>query len=120
MHSGNFLELLKWECRRHPHINKVIDRLMQEMNNRFTDSFSHFDLKRLLRLAELNPDDFSSREKRELNEQLRLFLTFVKSSSEFSSLQTIGDLAKQMVETEWHTIYSLSRMICATRLEKNS
>ncbi|CAH9107665.1 unnamed protein product, partial [Cuscuta epithymum] len=93
------------------------------MNNRFTesslellmcisslspkDSFSHFDLNRLLRLAELYPDDFSSREKHELNEQLKVFLIFVKSSPQFSSLQTIGDLAKRMVETEWHTTYRL-------------
>ncbi|CAH9089888.1 unnamed protein product [Cuscuta epithymum] len=102
---------------------EVIDRLTQEMNNRFTetssellmciaslspkDSFSNFDVKRLLRLAELYPDDFSSRDKFELNEQLRVFITFVKSSPQFLGLQTIGDLAKTLVGTEWHTTYKL-------------
>ncbi|CAH9118732.1 unnamed protein product [Cuscuta europaea] len=102
---------------------EVIDRRIQEMNNRFTESssellmciaslspknpFSNFDVKRLLRLANLYPDDFSSREKFELNEQLRMFITFVKSSPRFSGLQSIEDLAKTLVETEWHTTYKL-------------
>ncbi|CAH9125338.1 unnamed protein product [Cuscuta epithymum] len=64
------------------------------------DSFSNFDVKRLLRLAKLYPDDFSSRNRFELNEQLRVFITFVKSSPQFSGLQCIGDLAKTLVKTE--------------------
>ncbi|XP_057464445.1 uncharacterized protein LOC130754290 [Actinidia eriantha] len=93
----------------------IIDMQMQELNARFTesnielllcvaclspsDSFSSFDKKKMVRLAELYPKEFSSVELLVLHDQLDTYIVDMRSSNDFSRLNGISDLAKKMVET---------------------
>ena len=96
---------------------------LQELNSRFTevntelflcvaclnpcDSFIAFDKQKLLRLAQFYPQDFSPIELMILNDQLETYIIDMHSSSEFSELKGISDLAQKMVETKRHIVYPL-------------
>ncbi|CAA0824496.1 General transcription factor 2-related zinc finger protein [Striga hermonthica] len=102
---------------------QVIDRILQEIDSRFEelsseliqcivcldprDCFASFDVERLLRLAQLYPNDFDDELK--LKAELDQFHDVVTTSERifFSGLQSIGDLAKRMVERNWHTTLKL-------------
>ena len=101
----------------------VIDMQLQELNNYFTelntelllcltclspnDSFSAFDKKKLIRLAEFYPSDFSAIDLMILDNQLQNYIIDMYSNREFAKLQGIGDLAKKLVETKKDIAYSL-------------
>ncbi|XP_050875349.1 uncharacterized protein LOC127078974 [Lathyrus oleraceus] len=101
---------------------EVIDRQLQELNNRFTevntklllcvaclsprDSFSAFDKERLIRLAQFYPSEFSQVELLTLDCQLENYFLDVCSDSEFSELEGIGDLSIKLVEIKKH-VYPL-------------
>ncbi|XP_042387989.1 uncharacterized protein LOC121980087 [Zingiber officinale] len=100
---------------------KVLDMMVQEMNNRFSesstevltcivcldpkDSFSQFNISKLLRLAELYPEDFSLTDRVILEDQLETYIQNVRG--EFSMIEDLGSLAKKMVETGNNTVFSL-------------
>ncbi|XP_071712552.1 uncharacterized protein [Rutidosis leptorrhynchoides] len=63
------------------------------------DSFSLFDISKLLRLSEVYPKDFNSVEKMELEEQLDVYHCNVRKDPRFAKLNGIADLARVMVET---------------------
>ena len=91
---------------------------LQELNDCFTDAstelplclaclrpddlFSSYDKKKLIRLTEFYPEDFSSTELIKLDNQLETYILDVRSSKQFVELKGIGDLAKKMVETKRH------------------
>ena len=101
----------------------VMDMQLQELNSRFTevntelllcvaylnlcDSFIAFDKQKLLRLNQFYPQDFSPIELRILNDQLETYIIDMRSSSEFSELKGISDLAQKMVETKRHIVCPL-------------
>ncbi|KAL6953921.1 hypothetical protein U1Q18_052845 [Sarracenia purpurea var. burkii] len=101
----------------------VVDMQIQELNNRFNevntelllcvaclnplDSFAAFDKKRLIRLAEFYPTDFSDVEILVISDQLENFILDVRSSIEFSDLQGISNLAQKMVKTKKDKAYPL-------------
>ncbi|XP_028057066.1 uncharacterized protein LOC114261061 [Camellia sinensis] len=101
----------------------VLDMQIQELNARFTESntelllcvacvnpsnsFSSFDKKKLIHLAEFYLKEFSSMELMILNDQLDTYVINMLSSSELSRLNVITDLDKKMVETERDKIYPL-------------
>ncbi|XP_028955524.1 uncharacterized protein [Malus domestica] len=131
----------------------VIDMQLQELNIRFaelntelllcvaclnpSDSFSAFDKKKLTRLAQYYPNDFSALDLMILEDQLKMYIMDLRSSIEFSGLNGIADLAQKMVETEKDSVYPLvyllltlalilpvatptvERAFCATRIVKN-
>lgn len=131
----------------------VIDMQLQELNIRFaelntelllcvaclnpSDSFSAFDKKKLTRLAQYYPNDFSALDLMILEDQLKMYIMDLRSSIEFSGLNGIADLAQKMVETEKDSVYPLvyllltlalilpvatptvERVFCATRIVKN-
>ncbi|XP_042436905.1 zinc finger MYM-type protein 1-like [Zingiber officinale] len=92
-------------------IMKVLDTMVQEMNNRFSesstevltciacldpkDSFSQFDIGKLLLLAELYPEDFSLTNRVILEDQLETYIQNVRG--EFSMIEDLGSLAKKML-----------------------
>ncbi|XP_050150554.1 uncharacterized protein LOC126625530 [Malus sylvestris] len=96
----------------------VIDEQITELEDRFNeintelliclaclspkDSFVAFDKPKLLRLAQFYPQDFSDEDRLALEDQLKIYIHYVRSSSDFSQLEGIGDLAKKMVETRMH------------------
>ncbi|XP_042437182.1 uncharacterized protein LOC122023161 [Zingiber officinale] len=95
--------------------------MVQEMSNRFSesstevltciacldpkDSFSQFDIGKLLHLAELYPEDFSLTDRAILEDQLETYIQNVRG--EFSMTKDLGSLAKKMVETGKNTIFPL-------------
>ncbi|XP_026403877.1 zinc finger MYM-type protein 1-like [Papaver somniferum] len=102
--------------------NAVIDLQLRELNDRFTetntelllcvaclcpsDSFAAFDKDKLKRLAEFYPKDFSEIDIVLLDGQLQNYIMDVRTSTEFSSLNGITDLARKMVETKKDKVYS--------------
>ncbi|XP_042022997.1 uncharacterized protein LOC121770313 [Salvia splendens] len=89
----------------------VIDMQAQELNHRFgetdlllcmacfdpRDSFSAFDLEKLLRLASYYPSEFSGVALDELENQLQSFIFDMRIDENFSHVSGIGGLAQKMV-----------------------
>jgi hypothetical protein len=102
---------------------QVIDRQLQELNNRFTevnsellicvaslnpqDSFFAFDKEKLVNMARFYPSEFSSVEFIGLDNQLENYIMDVRSSEQFSNLHGISDLSGMMVETKKHIAYPM-------------
>ena len=100
----------------------VIDEQITELEDRFNevntellicmaclspkDSFVAVDKPKLLRLAQFYPQDFSDEDRLALEDQLDIYIHYVCSSSDFSQLEGIGDLAKKMVETRMHQVFN--------------
>uniref|UniRef100_A0A453N733 HAT C-terminal dimerisation domain-containing protein n=1 Tax=Aegilops tauschii subsp. strangulata TaxID=200361 RepID=A0A453N733_AEGTS len=103
--------------------NNVFDWLVQELDNRFSetssnllvwsaalsprDSFRDFNLENLMSLANLYPQDFDSRDLRDLDKDLRLYIADVRTDDSFSNIATITELSKKMVQTRRHIMYPL-------------
>ncbi|XP_028123474.1 uncharacterized protein LOC114320597 [Camellia sinensis] len=110
----------------------VLDMQIQELNAYFTksntelllcvaclnpsNSFSSFDKKKLIHLAEFYPKKFSSVELMVLNDKLDTYIIDMLSSSELSRLNGIVDLAKKMVETGRDKIYPLVYLLLTLAL----
>ncbi|XP_020979414.1 zinc finger MYM-type protein 1-like [Arachis ipaensis] len=102
---------------------QVIDRQLQELNNRFTevntelllciaclnlsDSFFAFDKEKLLRLAEFYPHEFSSTQLLALDSQLENFILDMRLDDQFSNINGISGLSQKLVETKKHIVYPL-------------
>ncbi|XP_039135742.1 uncharacterized protein LOC120273164 [Dioscorea cayenensis subsp. rotundata] len=102
---------------------EVIDLIAQEMQNRFPetstelllllscldprDSFSKFNIHKLLRLAELYPEDFTMTERMMLEDQLATFIYDVLHDPDFINVGDLGGFARKMVETGKHIIFPL-------------
>ncbi|XP_071923027.1 uncharacterized protein [Coffea arabica] len=102
---------------------EVVDLIIQEMNNRFSEvstellsciacldpksSFSQFNVQKLLRLADLYPEDFSSNDYLYLESQLRNYIYNVQRDPQFSEVGDLGSLAQQMVKTGKNTVFPL-------------
>ncbi|XP_028062659.1 zinc finger MYM-type protein 1-like [Camellia sinensis] len=110
----------------------VLDMQIQELNARFTESntelllcvaclnpsnsFSSFDRKKLIHLVEFYSKEFSSVEFMVLNDQLDTYIIDMLSSSEFSMLNGIADLAKKMIETGRDKVYPLVYLLLTLAL----
>ncbi|XP_074356134.1 uncharacterized protein LOC141695822 [Apium graveolens] len=62
---------------------------------------------RLLHLDELYPDDFSSSDMMQLNEQLKVYIIEIRRKKHFANLDGIGVLAKKMAELDFHHAFHL-------------
>ncbi|XP_047326381.1 uncharacterized protein LOC124930058 [Impatiens glandulifera] len=99
----------------------VLDMMIQELNNRFSesttevftcitcldpnDSFSQFDIGKILYVAELYLENFSLTGRIVLENQLQTYIQNVRN--EFPMIQDLGILAKKMIETEKHRVFTL-------------
>lgn len=97
--------------------------MIREMNDRFSeanselliciscldprDKFSKFDVGKLVRLAELYPDDFSRVDRLELEQQLQTFILDVRKNDAFLDINDLGSLAQQMVQLSIHEVFPL-------------
>ncbi|CAN6717635.1 unnamed protein product [Malus baccata var. baccata] len=88
---------------------------LKELNNRFNEvnnelllcmaclspvnNFAFFDKAKIVRLAQLYPQDFDRMDLMNLPIQLDNYIHDMKMHSEFSSLRGISDLAKELVKT---------------------
>ena len=71
------------------------------------NSFANFDVEKLLRLAELYPEDFTSEELMILPHQLRSYIFNIKDDDGFSKIQDLESLAKKLVATGKARVFSL-------------
>ncbi|KAJ9537272.1 hypothetical protein OSB04_030005 [Centaurea solstitialis] len=101
----------------------VIDLQLMELGNRFSEtttelllcmsclspskSFLAFDKSKLVRLAQFYPNDYSEMEIMILDDQLETYILDMRTSSDFSNLNGIGDLAQKMVETKRDQVFPL-------------
>ncbi|KAH7681210.1 Ribonuclease H-like protein [Dioscorea alata] len=102
---------------------EVIDLISQEMHNCFPeastellllvscldpkDSFSKFNIHKLLRLAEMYPEDFSVTERMMLEDQLATFIYDVRHDDDFANIGDLGGFAMKMVDTGKCVIFPL-------------
>ncbi|XP_016186259.1 uncharacterized protein LOC107627967 [Arachis ipaensis] len=102
---------------------QVVDRQLQELNNRFTEvntelllciaclnprhSFFAFDKENLIQLAQFYPLEFSSTQLLALDSQLENFILDVRSDDQFSDLNGISALSQKLVETRKNIVYPL-------------
>ena len=117
----------------------VIDLLSVELNDRFSEStttlllgmacldpsgsFSNFDKDKILAMAHLYPDDFSSESKiEELSCQLDNFVENIRDDSRFFNVKGVGDLCQKLVETKKHTgfhlVFLLLKLILVYRSQR--
>ncbi|CAN6583365.1 unnamed protein product [Malus baccata var. baccata] len=94
---------------------QVLDMQLKELNDRFNEvntelllcmaclspvnNFASFDKTKIVRLAQLYPQDFDRMDLMNLPIQLDNYIHDMKMHSEFSSLRGISDLAKELVKT---------------------
>ncbi|CAN6717423.1 unnamed protein product [Malus baccata var. baccata] len=94
---------------------QVLDTQLKELNDRFNEvntelllcmaclspvnNFASFDKAKIVRLAQLYPQDFDRMDLMNLPIQLDNYIHDMKMHNEFSSLRGIGDLAKELVKT---------------------
>ncbi|XP_070676403.1 uncharacterized protein [Malus domestica] len=102
---------------------QVFDTQLKEVNDRFDEvktelllcmsslssvnNFASFDKAKIVRLAQLYPQDFDRTYLINLPIQLDNYIHDMKMHSEFSSLRGIGHLAKELVKTRRCTNYML-------------
>ncbi|XP_002453726.2 uncharacterized protein LOC8077754 [Sorghum bicolor] len=101
----------------------AIDALLTEMNHRFSEtssellvcmaafnprnSFSNFDVYKLVRLAEIYADDFDIGELAVLPNHLTQFVNRARRTPDFLGCTELGKVAEIMVKTKMHTSYKL-------------
>ncbi|KAH7679456.1 Ribonuclease H-like protein [Dioscorea alata] len=71
------------------------------------DSFSKFNIHKLLRLAEMYPEDFSVTECMMLEDQLATFIYDVRHDDDFTNVVDLGGFAMKMVDTGKCVIFPL-------------
>ncbi|CAN6682240.1 unnamed protein product [Malus baccata var. baccata] len=102
---------------------QVLDMQPNELNDRFNEvntelllcmaclspvnNFASFDKAKIVRLAQLYPQDFDRMDLMNLPIQLDNYIHDMKMHSEFSSLRGISDLAKELVKTRRCESYML-------------
>ncbi|CAN6268617.1 unnamed protein product [Urochloa humidicola] len=109
----------------------VIDRQLQELNERFdevntdlllcmaafspVDNFANWDKDKLVKLAGFYPNDFSSSEMNHLPAALKLFLTDVRRDERFRKVKSIAELSVMIVKAKLHTrhevVYKLLKLV---------
>lgn len=101
----------------------IIDLQLQELNDRFTelttelllcmscldpsDSFSAYDMDKVIRFASFYPSDFDEDDISCLEYQLSNYIMDVRSSEQFFDVVGISGLARKMVQTKRHQRYPL-------------
>uniref|UniRef100_A0A7N0UR35 HAT C-terminal dimerisation domain-containing protein n=1 Tax=Kalanchoe fedtschenkoi TaxID=63787 RepID=A0A7N0UR35_KALFE len=100
----------------------VIDLQIQQLNNRFDEvnmellicmaclnpanSFAAFDQKKILRLAEFYPHDFTKVDLLELEFQLEMYIDDVRNDARFQQVKDLGGLSCMLVETSKDKTFS--------------
>ncbi|XP_058198390.1 uncharacterized protein LOC131313913 [Rhododendron vialii] len=79
------------------------------------NSFSSFDKKKLIRLAELYPNEFSQVELMVLH-QLDTYIFDMRTSDEFSSLNRVADLSRKIMETKRGKVYPFVSLLLTLSL----
>ncbi|KAM3219281.1 hypothetical protein P3L10_023812 [Capsicum annuum] len=108
--------------------NAMILVKLQKLNDRFNkvtsdllngvaclnpiDTFSSFDIQKILAMAKLYPDDFDEFNMRILENQLVNYIIDVRDiDKRFSNLGGLGELSRELVETKKHLTYPLEFLL---------
>ncbi|XP_042432956.1 uncharacterized protein LOC122019563 [Zingiber officinale] len=95
--------------------SKGLSRILVERMKR--NSFSRFDVQKLVRLAHFYKDDFSWNERMLVEQELETYIDDVRSDERFEDILYLGALAKKMIETMKNRVFPLIyRMIELTLL----
>ncbi|XP_042415553.1 zinc finger MYM-type protein 1-like [Zingiber officinale] len=102
---------------------EVIDIILQEMDSHFSEtttdlliymscldprnSFSRFDVQKLVRLAHFYEDDFSWSELMLVEQELETYIDDIRSDERFEAISDLGALAKKMIETMKNRVFPL-------------
>ncbi|XP_042396855.1 zinc finger MYM-type protein 1-like [Zingiber officinale] len=102
---------------------QVVDSVIQEMNTRFTEvgtellsciaclhprnSFSEFNVQKLVRLCDLYPEDFSTNDCIVIEQQLQNFIHNIRHDPIFFGIEDLGSFAQKIVETQKNQAYPL-------------
>ncbi|XP_066358052.1 uncharacterized protein [Miscanthus floridulus] len=101
----------------------VIDQISQELDNRFdeinmellscmsafshSNSFASFDARKVRRLTEFYPKDFSNNDLLKLEMQLDNYIDDMRQYASFQGLDNIVDLSVKLIETKRHKVYDM-------------
>ncbi|XP_042387864.1 uncharacterized protein LOC121979965 [Zingiber officinale] len=101
----------------------VIDIILHEMDSRFSEtttdlliymscldlknSFSRFDVQKLVRLAHFYEDDFSWNECMLVEQELETYIDDLRSDERFEGISDLGALEKKMIETMKNHMFPL-------------
>ncbi|XP_042374444.1 zinc finger MYM-type protein 1-like [Zingiber officinale] len=104
-------------------IYQVVDSVIQEMNTRFSEvgtellsciaclhprnSFSEFNVQKLVRLCDLYPEDFSTNDCIVIEQQLQNFIHNIRQDPNFFGIEDLGSFAQKIVETQKNQAYPL-------------
>ncbi|XP_042387815.1 zinc finger MYM-type protein 1-like [Zingiber officinale] len=102
---------------------QVVDLVIQDMNTRFSEvstellrciaclhprnSFSEFNVQKLVRLCDLYPEDFSTNDYIVIEQQLQNFIHNIRQDLNFSGIEDLGSFAQKIVETLKNQAYPL-------------
>ncbi|XP_042415056.1 uncharacterized protein LOC122004198 [Zingiber officinale] len=102
---------------------QVVDSVIQEMNTRFSEvgtellsciaclyprnSFSEFNVQKLVRLCDLYPEDFSTNDCIVIEQQLQNFIHNIRQDPNFFGIEDLGSFAQKIVETQKNQAYPL-------------
>ncbi|XP_066318666.1 uncharacterized protein [Miscanthus floridulus] len=101
----------------------VIDQISQELDNQFdeinmellscmsafspSNFFASFDARKVHRLAEFYPKDFSNNDLLKLELQLDNYIDDMRQDASFQGLDNIVDLSVKLIETKRHKVYDM-------------
>ncbi|CAN6709451.1 unnamed protein product [Malus baccata var. baccata] len=83
---------------------EVIDFQLTELDDRFVE-------EKLVHLARMYPKDFTDRDRSALQDQLDIYIHFVRADNDFSQLCEINELAKKMVEKGLHRTFAYLTLV---------
>ncbi|KAG5615920.1 hypothetical protein H5410_015744 [Solanum commersonii] len=109
-HVDVFYKITDWKLQKlNDHFNEVTSDLLNGVSFlNPLDSFSSFDVKKIMRMVELYLDDFDESSMRALENQLINYIIDVRDiDGWFSNLGGLGELSRKLVETKKHLNYSL-------------
>ena len=79
------------------------------------NSFSAFDIEKLVKLARFYPDDFDLEEINQLRFQLRLYIANVRNDENFKNLKSLAELSMMIVKRNmvyrYGIVYKLLKLV---------
>ncbi|XP_070664637.1 uncharacterized protein [Malus domestica] len=102
INASSLVNLIGWSCKRGDAFREKQQEQIQKAldigNLETVNNFASFDKAKIVRLAQLYPQDFDHMDLMNLPVQLDNYIHNMKVHSEFSSLRGISDLAKELVK----------------------
>uniref|UniRef100_K7MT71 HAT C-terminal dimerisation domain-containing protein n=1 Tax=Glycine max TaxID=3847 RepID=K7MT71_SOYBN len=99
---------------KHDYLFSILDLQLHEINDSPSSSFEAFDVKKLLRMVELYPNDFVDVPKVVVRHQLQNYVRNVRCDPKFAKLKGLSDLCAKLVKTKkcntFDIVYRLQKL----------